>query len=310
MRISSGALAALAWVLAPLPALAHVGQPIEPHDLATAWSLEPGVLLALGASALLYSRGLRALWSSGVGRGIRRWEANAFLAGWLVLTLSLISPLHPLGEALFSAHMGQHELLMVVAAPLLVLGRPLVPALWALPIGWRRALGRGARGAPVRGGWRWLTHPAVAWVVHAAAIWLWHLPALYQSTLRSELLHTLQHSSFLATALLFWYALFQGRRARMGYGAAVLYLFTTALHTGGLGALLTFARTPWYAEYAASSGAWGLTPLEDQQLAGLIMWVPAGVSYLIAGLVLVAASLREAERRTARWQERALAQPT
>ncbi|HEX2204782.1 MAG TPA: cytochrome c oxidase assembly protein, partial [Longimicrobium sp.] len=222
----------------------------------------------------------------------------------------MLSPLHRLGEVLFAAHMVQHVLLMVVAAPLLVLGRPVVPFLWAMPIGWRRRTGGWAKTGAVRGGWRALTSPFGAWLLHAAALWLWHLPIAYETSLRSELAHALQHASFLGTALLFWWALVHGREGRMGYGASVFYLFATAMHSGGLGALLTFAPRPWYPAYGATTAAWGLTPLEDQQLAGLVMWIPAGASYLVAALVLVAAWMRESERRTARWQERALLRPT
>jgi cytochrome c oxidase assembly factor CtaG len=202
--------------------------------------------------------------------------------------------------------MVQHELLMALAAPLLVLGRPLIPMLWALPMRWRRRLGGWAKAAPVQGGWRWATAPFAAWLLHAAALWLWHLPGPYQATLASEAMHTLQHASFLGTGLLFWWALVHGREGRMGYGAAVFYLFATAMHSGGLGALLTFAPSPWYPAYGGSAQAWGLTALEDQQLAGLIMWIPAGLVYVVAGLILLAAWMREAERRAARWQDRAL----
>jgi cytochrome c oxidase assembly factor CtaG len=308
----AGALlgAAGAVALAPAAALAHTGRPLAPHDLAAAWTLEPAQLLALGAVALLYSRGVRALWRRAPGRGVRWWEAWCFLAGWATLALALLSPLHALGGVLFSAHMAQHELLMAVAAPLLMLGRPLVPFLWAVPMRWRRAAGRWARGEWVRGGWRALTLPVVAWTVHAVVLWGWHLPGPYQAALRSEPLHALEHASFLAAALLFWWAPLHGRAARLGRGAAVLYFFTTALHTGLLGAFLTFAPAPWYTAYgAAGTAPWGLTPLEDQQLAGLIMWVPAGVSYLLAGLAMVAASMRESGRRVARREGRTLLRP-
>lgn len=292
--------------LAPLPALAHPGRRMEPHDLWTAWSLEPAIVAALLASGWMYARGVERMWRrSGVGGGIRRWEAGCFVAGWLTLGIAMISPLHPLGDVLFSAHMVQHELLMALAVPLLVLGRPLVPFLWAMPMRARRAGGRWAKKAPVRGGWLMVSGPFAAWLLHAAALWLWHLPAPYQAALASGGMHTLQHASFLGTALLFWWALFHGREGRMGYGAAVFYLFATAMHSGALGALLTFAPTPWYPAYDGATTAWGLTPLEDQQLAGLIMWIPAGLSYLVAGLALIAAWMRESERRTARWQERA-----
>jgi len=297
--------------LAPLPALAHPGRRMQPHDLWTAWSLEPAILLALLLGGWMYARGVERMWRrSGRGGGIRRWQAGCFAAGWATLGVAMVSPLHPLGGVLFSAHMVQHELLMALAAPLLVLGRPLVPLLWALPMGWRRRLGGWAKVAPVQGGWRAVSAPFAAWLLHAAALWLWHLPAPYQAALASEGMHTLQHASFLGTALLFWWALLHGREGRIGYGAAVFYLFATAMHGGALGALLTFAPTPWYPAYEGATAAWGLTPLEDQQLAGLIMWIPATLSYLVAGLALIAAWMRESERRTARWQERALVRPT
>jgi putative membrane protein len=261
------------------------------------WSFEPAVVIGLGVTAWLYSRGAQALWrSAGRGRGIRVWEVVTFAAGWLTIAVALVSPLHHLGGVLFSAHMGQHELLMVVGAPLLVLGRPVVVWLWALPISWRRRLGAWSAAPPVKTSWGFLTRPPVAWTIQAVAIWLWHVPRLFEATLTSEFLHTLQHISFLGSALLFWWALLQTREDRLGVPAAVLYLFTTAVHTTLLGALLTLSSRVWYPMYAATT-AWGLTPLEDQQLAGLIMWVPAGLAYLIAALAITASWLNEPGRR-------------
>jgi putative membrane protein len=272
----------------------HDGQPLAPHDLWSAWSFDPAVIGLLALSGVLYFQGVRALWkSAGAGHGVRTGEAIAFAAGWLTLALTLISPLHRLGGVLFAAHMAQHELLMVVAAPLLVLGRPIIPFLWALPISWRRVGGEWAALPPMRGVWVALTIPVVAWALHAAAIWLWHAPSLYQATLRSELVHTAQHVSFMVTALLFWWALLHGREGRIGRPAAVIYLFTTAMHTSLLGVLLTFSSRLWYPLYRATTTPWGLTPLEDQQLAGLIMWVPAGVAYLVAALWLASTWLRD-----------------
>jgi len=297
LQRGSGSVAgfAVASVMAPV----HEGQPLAPHDLWTAWSWEPVVVASLLLSGWLYSRGVRALWrSAGRGHGIRAWEAAAFGAGWLALAISLVSPLHRLGSALFSAHMAQHELLMVVAAPLLVLGRPLVPFLWALPLGWRRQAGALAALPAVKLSWDLATRPSVAWTLHGVAIWAWHAPGLYQATLASETVHTLQHVSFLGTALLFWWALLHGQEGRLGRPAAVIYLFTTAVHTSLLGALLTFSERLWYPLYQASTLPWGLTPLEDQQLAGVIMWVPAGLAYLFAALGLAATWLREPAGRT------------
>jgi putative membrane protein len=281
------------------PVWAHLGHPLEPHDLPGAWVADPWLVIPLALSALMYRSGVRRLWRNGLGRGISRGQAWCFVIGWLALATALVSPLHPMGEVLFSAHMAQHTLMISLAAPLLILGRPMIPMLWALPMSMRRRLGSAARATPVRGSWRTLTRPIVAWALHAAAVLAWHAPALYEASIRSGLAHGLQHASFLGTALLFWWSLVHGRPQRIGYGAAVIYLFTTMLYTGGLGALITFAPRPWYAAYESTAMLWGLTPLEDQQLAGLIMWVPAGLSYLVAALLVLAAGMREAERRAA-----------
>jgi putative membrane protein len=226
-------------------------------------------------------------------------ELVCFWSGWFILAISLLSPIHPLGEVLFSAHMMQHELLMLVAAPLLVLSRPLTPVLWSLPLEWRRALGRGSKEAFVRRSWGTLTNPLIAWWIHAAALWLWHAPFLFQATLPSDWVHAAQHISFFASALLFWWSLFYAR-GRAGYGAGFLYVFTTAIHTSILGALLTFAHSVWYPAYSSTTGYWGLSPLEDQQIGGLIMWIPAGVIYLAAGLGLFLLWLRESDAMATR----------
>lgn len=276
---------------------------VPSNSLWTAWNWEPGILIPLGVSGGLYGRGLRLLWDEHVGRGIRVWEASCFAIGWLVTALSLLSPLHELSEELFSMHMVQHELLMVVAAPLLVLGRPLDPMLWALPSPVRRFTGRVTRRPAVRAVWNAVTRPWVAFLLHGAAIWIWHAPALFQATLTNDAVHALQHASFLVTAMLFWWAIMFGTSARdrspvKNFGVAVLLLFATTLHSGALGALLTFSRTLWYPSYAvACPSPCAFTPLEDQQLAGLIMWIPAGFAYLVAALILFAAWLRASEDR-------------
>jgi putative membrane protein len=274
--------------LFPVVSLAHTGKPLEPHDLWSRWEFDPGVIIPLAISALLY------VFGSHRHLGLTRLQRTCFWAGWLSLTVALISPVHPLGEVLFSAHMVQHEVLMLVSAPLLVLSRPLVTFLWAMPFEWRRVLGWWSKTDPIRGTWHWLTLPFTAWVIHALAIWLWHAPLLFQATLKSDLVHTAQHLSFLLSALLFWWALLQGH-GRRAYGSGLLYLFTTAVHTGILGALLTFAPRVWYPVYGATTEAWGLPPLQDQQIGGLIMWVPASLVYLVAGLAMFGAWMKESD---------------
>jgi cytochrome c oxidase assembly factor CtaG len=283
--------------------LGHVGRPLEPHDLWRAWTFEPVTIALLALSAWMYATGLTRLWhAAGVGRGVRRPEAWSFAAGWLLLTLTLLSPLHALGGVLFSAHMAQHELLMTVAAPLLVMGRPLIPFVWALPPRWRRITGQWTSARSFALPWRALTHPATAFLIHAAAIWVWHLPSLYDATVTSEAMHAAQHASFLGTALLFWWVVVRPGLARGGTPASIGLLFGTLLHTGALGALLTLTSRLIYSAYAATTGPWGLTPLEDQQVGGLIMWVPGGLAYVIAALALVVRLFRESEQRAA-WPE-------
>src|ERR1051325_9402555 len=301
------ALAVFACAITPVAVHAHGGKPHGPGDLWKTWGWEPGVVLSLALSGWLYARGVRRLWqASAPGVGIRKWEAMAYGGGWLALFVALVSPLHPLGRVLFSVHMNQHEILMLVAAPLLVLGRPVVAFLWALPVRWAREVGAWGRAAWFQKPWRVLTNPFVAWAVHAVALWVWHAPALFQATIDDEWVHTAQHLSFLGSALLFWWALIHGREGLKGYGAAVLYLFTTSVHSGALGALITFASTAWYPAYRTTTESWGLTPLEDQQLGGLIMWVPAGLVYIFAGLALFAGWMRESGRMVSKREARAL----
>ena len=288
-------------------ASAHGGEPHCFSDLPYTWGRDPLVWACLLASGWLYVRGVRRLWrESGRGRGVRRWEAAAYAGGWAALCVALVSPLHPWGEVLFSAHMTQHEVLMVAAAPLLVLGRPVVAFLWAVPTAWARRFGEAAKAVWWRRAWGALTNPLAAWALHAVALWVWHVPALFEATLESDVVHTLQHISFLGSALVFWWALVHGPRGLMGYGAAVLYLFTTSVHSGVLGAFLTFTGRVLYPAYSRTSAEWGLTPLEDQQLGGLIMWVPAGLVYVIAGLALLAGWMRESERVVVRREQAAL----
>jgi putative membrane protein len=268
------------------PLLLHGAAHAHIADRADApgWNAAPWVVGCLLIALGLYIAGVWKLWrKAGYGRGITVWHAGAFAGGWLTLCLALLSPLDALGSQLFSAHMVQHELLMIVAAPLFVLARPLETWTWGLPYAWRGRASRIARASSMRMVWTALTAPLSAWMIHAAALWGWHVPALFDAALTSEGLHAAQHASFLASALLFWWATV-GRVAACRPGLAIALLFSTMLHTGALGALLTFAPTPWYA-YEATA-AYGLPPLDDQQLGGLIMWIPGGIAYLAAGLLL------------------------
>lgn len=250
----------------------------------TAWSPDLGPTIAIAVTAIVYAAGVRASWRrAGRGRGIQTWQAWSFAGGVATLAVALVSPLDELAEHLFAAHMAQHVLLAVVAPPLLVLGNPAAAVVWALPATRRRGIVQWVRELPaVAPAWRALTAPSVAWAVHGAVLWSWHVPTLYTAALEHAPLHALEHASFVGTAMLLWWGIVWPRRSRRAaYGVGIVVLFVTMLHTGALGALLTFSRRVWYPAQTAGS-AFALTPLEDQQLAGLIMWVPGGLLYLIA----------------------------
>jgi putative membrane protein len=281
-----------------LPAAAQSQGSSNPAAPRAGWTWDPIIVLSLAFTFGLYLLGAaRAL--EAARRNVSNLQAAAFLIGWLTVVLALLSPIHGLSESLFSAHMLQHELLMVVAAPLIVVGRPDLIYLWALPMNWRKRVGRFQHGPTVNRLWRLIAAPITAWLLHGIALWVWHIPRLFDATLSSEWLHAAQHATFLGTALVFWGTLLYGHVGKRSYGAGILYIFTTAIHTSILGALLTFATSPWYSIYQRTTAFWGVSPLEDQQLGGLIMWVPAGVTYIIVGLCLFAGWIRESDRRSA-----------
>lgn len=270
-----------------------------PGTLDFGWEWDPWIGAPLATSVLLYAAGVLRTWKrAGIGRGVTAGQVVCFAGGIAVLMGALVSPLHEYGEHLFSAHMVEHELLMSAAAPLLAASRPLGMFLHALPRGARLALIGTASSAPLQGAWHWLMKPFHATALHAVAIWLWHVPALLDGTLVSESLHRLQHVSFLGTALVFWWAII--RRPKSDYGLGSLHIFATMVHTGLLGALLTLAPRVLYPVQTADAPLFGLSPLEDQQLAGLIMWVPGGLSYLAAGLLLAGLWLTSGRRQIKR----------
>jgi putative membrane protein len=215
--------------------------------------------LLLLASAALYGAGVLRLWRrGGRGRGITYANTACFATGWLVVAMALLSPLHHLAERLLWAHMVQHELLMVVAAPLLVVGRPVEA--------WRHVV---AFRIP-----KICSDPFFAWALQAAAIWAWHAPALFAAAAGNAWLHLAQHTGFFVPAAVFWWTVLAPAARPL---PALLSLFATLLHTGALGALMTFSRAPWYEGFA----------LEDQQMAGLVMWVPGSLAYLVGALALL-----------------------
>ena len=260
---------------------------LSPFDLiAMTFLLTTGVLYAVGTVRLFRRHALP-----------RPFEPVAFAVGLSALLVAVLPPLDGWAIRRFSAHMFQHELMMLVGAPLVMAGRPVPVWLQALPQPLRIRCARMLQSPATHGAWNTVTTPIVAWTLHGGAIWLWHLPQLYDLAVDNEAIHLVQHAMFVGTAIVFWWGMLYGRYGRAGYGAAVFYVFTTAVHTGILGAIVTFAGAPLYSVYLAPAAANGLDALADQQLAGLIMWVPAGLVLTTLGIALFAAWLGEAERR-------------
>lgn len=283
------------------PVLAHVPDASAPPALGHAFSLDPWLSPLWLASLVLYLLGLRRLWRRGRGHGVGVGQALAFVAGWVALGLAMVWPLDALGAWSLAAHMAQHMVLMALAPPLLLAGLPGAVWLSALPAGAVRRLGVPLRTAAGRSTWRLLTGATLVTVLQAAVMWGWHLPAAMELALRNDLVHYAMHLCFLAAGLLFWAALLRSlREPERGAGSAVLAIVGTMVHMGLLSALLVFASRPLYPWYLDRAPLLGLSALEDQQLAGLIMWVPSALPYLVGGVVLVAAWLARSERHTAR----------
>jgi putative membrane protein len=276
----------------PVATWAHVTDVIHEEP---GWTLTPSILIPVALSLVLYVAGQYRLWRrSRLGRAALRRRSMWFAAGWFTLAAAAISPLHEAGEDSFTLHMVEHELLMLIAAPLLVLSRPLETMLWAWPVGARKALGAFFHGRTLRATWQFLSGAVTATVLQAAALWLWHAPTLFELALAYDGWHITQHLSFLVSALLFWSAMLHSKQAAGGRGLAVLCLFATSVVSGALGALMAFSQSPWYPRYAMLGLApFGLTPVEDQQLAGLLMWIPGGLVHAIAALVLLGTLLKD-----------------
>lgn len=249
-------------------ALAHGNS----HGSDLSWTFDPWVTVPLALLLAIFLIGRHRLANRSKVDRKRPW---LFLGGWLVLTLSLISPLHHGGEQSFTLHMIEHELIMLVATFLLAAADAGGVLAWGLPASLRQALG-GDWKAPIASLWRRLTDPITATVLQSVVMWVWHAPGLFDRALASQGWHVAQHLSFVISSLLFWSAMLDTRRGSYLLSAACL--FVTSLVEGALGALMALSASPWYPAYAAM-GVTGikLDPTADQQLAGLIMWIPGGL---------------------------------
>lgn len=244
--------------------IAYCGTPPVPEEIWQRWVLDP-VLLALLAAVLI-----------GVLRMARnRWgnqQRLLFMTGWGVLSLALVSPLCALSVALFSMRATQHMVLLMVAAPLLALSRP------------QRLFGRRMQAA-IRRLERNAVFASLSALAFAAALWIWHVPRVYDATFRSDLWYWGMHSTLMVTAVLMWMQLLR-EDSRQPLMRALL-AFATFVQMGVLGALLTFSPAALYAAHLTSTLPWGIVPLSDQQLGGLVMWVPGCTVLLLAALWII-----------------------
>jgi putative membrane protein len=273
----STAGAALALLLAGVAHAHGVGEAKAGVD----W--DPWLFAWIVGVALLYLAGLVRMGRTRRARLLGRWRHLSFLAGIASLLVALLSPLDALADALFSAHMAQHLVLLLVAPPLLVLGRPYLVWLWAFELPQRRRLGRALARLRKTGVARFAVGPPATWAMLTIVLWFWHLPRPYAWALANSDVHLAEHLCFFFVSVAFWHLVAEPyRKRRMGYGMTMIYVASIAVQNGLLGALLTFANHPLYVAHIGRTAAYGLTALEDQQLAGVIMWVPASAIHLAA----------------------------
>ncbi len=228
------------------------------------------------------------------------------MSGLVAIGVALTSPIEAYEGSLFSVHMVQHLLLMLVAPPLLLGGGPITLTLRVSTPTIRRRLLWVLHSPVVKA----ISFPVVTWVLFAAVNWGWHFSTLYDEALENQLLHYFQHATFLAAALLFWWPVVGVDPSpwRMPYPVRLFYLFLALPQNSFLGVSLLSAGTVLYPHYVTNLRTWGPKPLEDQQLGGVLMWVAGDIAFLVAMAIVIVAWMRHEERRTARLDERLAAE--
>ena len=256
--------------------------------LFTSWSIDPKLLLAVAAVAVIYTRG----WWVGHNVAPLRfpaWRLAAFLAGLLSLWIAIASPLDAFSGLLLSAHMLQHLLLMLVAPPLILLGSPFIPLVRGLPRKWAREGIAPFLASPTLRRWgQAFTHPVFCWLVMAAALVFWHIPVAFELALRSPGWHKFEHACFFGASLLFWFPIVRPFPSRPHWPlwTVPIYLLAADLLNTAVAAILTFSEHSLYATYDLAPRLFGTTALGDQSVAGVFMWVPGSFAFLVPGVIL------------------------
>ena len=283
------------------------------------WPIEPWVLLGVELTAILYlwgahkrvphrSRSSIVPSPSGGGQGGGGWgpsrgRAVAFWSGLGVILIAVDTPIETLARQLFWAHMTQHLLLIMVAAPLLVLAAPWLQIWRGLPLSVRRPLARTIVKHPAltmpRRAFAWLSAPVGAFILSTVNLWAWHWPGAYDLTLRNHAVHHLEHALFLGLGILFWSQLIDQHpfHARLPQLTRAVYVFLAAIQAWALAAVLAFATTPFYAYALLPSRPGGISALTDQQFGAGIMWVPGSITYSIVFLTCLYLWFREEDAR-------------
>jgi cytochrome c oxidase assembly factor CtaG len=265
------------------------------HFWLTAWNWDPTIVIGTALIVGLYLYAIGPLRKHHKFEPARKGQIFAFLLGMGLMFLALVSPLDELGDSyLFSAHMVQHLILTMVGPPLLLIG---TPEWFIRPIARNKMLFATAR---------FLTYPAIAFVVFNVDFFIWHAPALYNATLENQNIHILEHLTFIIFGLLNWWPIFSPSKdlPRLSIGGQTLYMFVSGMPIVLLGAGLTFA-SPLYAPYIAAPRVWGISAATDQQLGGLIMWIPGNIIFIIIMSALFLRWMQNKEKEQAA-QERAL----
>ena len=272
------------------------------------WPVEPLVLLGVELAAVLYllggqrrvhARAKRESWT------LSHWRAAAFFSALAVIIVALDTPLESLARQLFWAHMTQHLLLIMVAAPLLVVAAPWLQIWRGLPLSVRRPVAKTIVKAPALSGLRrvftWVSAPLGAFVLSTANLWLWHWPAAYDLTLRNHTVHHLEHALFLGFGILFWAQVIDQPpfKARLDQLRRVVYVFLGTVQSWALAAVLSFATAPFYAYAALPSRPGGISALTDQVFGGGIMWVPGSITYSVVFIACLSLWFRDEDRKAA-----------
>ncbi len=272
------------------------------------WDWRVEIIIILAAAGIIFIIGwLRLRKRSRASTGGNRsrvgapWRPLVYVLGLLILGLALMSPIDVLGAQLFMIHMVQHVLLLMIIPPLLLGANPLVFILWGLPRNPRKVLGGwlGPKAWP-RKSIKAITGVGVVWLAYVIVIWGWHDPQVYSFALRSNLAHDLEHLSFFVVGMLFWWHIVgSGPRIHrpLSYGGRFAYTISAIPPIMIAGIDIAFAQTPIYSHYEAVPRLWAITVLEDQQIAGVIMWVPGSMMYIAAALVVAARWLKKEERK-------------